>query len=92
MSRRHIRISADASSDDVVIDVAPGCRDARGCVGGIQHRNREGQRLLDRSLLNVVFVLMLASSIPGPVLTERLTLRMLETERAKKTGPAGARS
>jgi len=54
--------------------------------------NREGQRLLDRSLLNMVFVLMLATSILGPVLTERLTPRMLETERAEKTGPAGARS
>jgi hypothetical protein len=35
------------------------------------------QRLLDAGLLNVVLVLMLATSILGPVLTERFTPRML---------------
>lgn len=43
--------------------------------------NKEGQPLLDRALLNVVFVLMLTTSILGPVLTERLTPQMLEAER-----------
>jgi Kef-type K+ transport system membrane component KefB len=50
--------------------------------------NQEGQRLLDRSLLNVVFVLMLTTSILGPILTERLTPRMLEAERMEKSDPA----
>lgn len=48
--------------------------------------NKEGQPLLDRSLLNVVFVLMLTTSILGPVLTERLTPRMLEAERESGSG------
>jgi Kef-type K+ transport system membrane component KefB len=50
--------------------------------------NQEGQRLLDRSLLNVVFVLMLTTSLLGPILTERLTPRMLEAERMEKSDPA----
>ena len=49
--------------------------------------NKEGQRLVDRPLLNVVFVLMLTTSILGPVLTERLTPRMLEAEASQN--PAG---
>ena len=47
--------------------------------------NKDGQRLIDRSLLNVVFALMLTTSILGPVLTERLTPRMLEAEEVEKT-------
>jgi Kef-type K+ transport system membrane component KefB len=42
--------------------------------------NNEGKPLIDRALLNVVFALMLSTSILGPVLTERLTPRMLEAE------------
>jgi Kef-type K+ transport system membrane component KefB len=42
--------------------------------------NHEGKPLIDRALLNVVFALMLSTSILGPVLTERLTPRMLEAE------------
>jgi hypothetical protein len=40
-------------------------------------------------LLNVVFALMLTTSILGPVLTGRLTPRMLEAEEAEKI-PWGA--
>jgi Kef-type K+ transport system membrane component KefB len=40
-----------------------------------------GQRLLDERMLNVVLVLMLATSILGPVLTERFAPRMLDSER-----------
>jgi uncharacterized protein YybS (DUF2232 family) len=36
-----------------------------------------GQRLLDGHVLNAVLVLMLASSILGPVLTERFALRLV---------------
>lgn len=41
-----------------------------------------GQRLIDRELLNVVLVLMLTTSILGPVLTERYAPRLMETEAA----------
>jgi hypothetical protein len=47
--------------------------------------NTQGHRLIDRSLLNVVFALMLTTSILGPVLTERLTPRMLEAEGVEKS-------
>jgi hypothetical protein len=36
-----------------------------------------GQRLIDNELLNVVLVLMLTTSILGPVLTERLIPRFM---------------
>ena len=42
--------------------------------------NPAGQRLLDDQLLNVVLVLMLTTSILGPVLTERFAPRLLEEE------------
>jgi len=41
-------------------------------------RNGAGQRMLDATMLNAVLVLMLVTSILGPVLTERFALRMLE--------------
>ena len=44
--------------------------------------------MIDRSLLNVVSALMLTTSILGPVLTERLTPRMLEAEEVEKTAAA----
>jgi Kef-type K+ transport system membrane component KefB len=51
--------------------------------------NKEGQRLVDLPLLNVVFVLMLTTSILEPVLTERLTPRMLEAEASQnRAGPS----
>jgi Kef-type K+ transport system membrane component KefB len=40
--------------------------------------NGAGQRMLDGTMLNAVLVLMLATSILGPVLTERFAPRMLE--------------
>ena len=39
-------------------------------------RNAGGDRMLDGTMLNAVLVLMLATSIPGPVLTERFAPRM----------------
>jgi Kef-type K+ transport system membrane component KefB len=41
-----------------------------------------GQRLLDSQLLNVVLVLMLTTSILGPVLTERFAPRLLAEDSA----------
>jgi Kef-type K+ transport system membrane component KefB len=41
-------------------------------------RNGAGQRMLDSTMLNAVLVLMLATSILGPVLTERFAPRMLD--------------
>ena len=46
--------------------------------------NRSGERLIDAQLLNVVLVLMLTTSIVGPVMTARFAPRMLE-ERAGDT-------
>jgi Kef-type K+ transport system membrane component KefB len=40
--------------------------------------NATGQRMLDGTMLNAVLVLMLATSILGPVLTERFAPRMLD--------------
>jgi Kef-type K+ transport system membrane component KefB len=47
-------------------------------------RNAAGQRLLDGTMLNAVLVLMLATSILGPVLTELFTPRMLAGEAREK--------
>lgn len=47
-----------------------------------------GQRLLDGKMLNAVLVLLLATAILGPVLTERFAPRMLGQERGAKTAPA----
>jgi Kef-type K+ transport system membrane component KefB len=40
--------------------------------------NTAGQRMLDGTMLNAVLVLMLATSILGPVLTERFAPRMID--------------
>jgi Kef-type K+ transport system membrane component KefB len=42
-----------------------------------------GHRLIDDRVLNAVFVLMLTTSILGPVMTQRYTPRMLQAFRAK---------
>ena len=50
--------------------------------------NPAGERLLDARMLNVVFVLMVATSILGPVLTERFAPKLLSEaapERRLKT-------
>lgn len=44
-----------------------------------------GQRLLDEGMLNAVLVLMLATSVLGPVLTERFVPRMLDEEARAKS-------
>jgi Kef-type K+ transport system membrane component KefB len=43
-------------------------------------RDAAGQRMLDGTMLNAVLVLMLATSILGPVLTERFAPRMLDKQ------------
>ena len=52
--------------------------------------NAAGQRMLDDRMLNAVLVLMLATSIFGPLLTERFAPRMLEDEARERdvTGQA----
>ena len=47
--------------------------------------NADGQRLLDERMLNAVLVLMLVTSILGPVLTERFAPHMLDAESREKT-------
>ena len=46
--------------------------------------NADGQRLLDERMLNAVLVLMLVTSILGPVLTERFAPRLLDAESRAK--------
>ncbi len=46
--------------------------------------NSDGQRMLDERMLNAVLVLMLATSILGPVLTERFAPRMLVAEAGER--------
>ena len=48
--------------------------------------NSNGQRMLDERMLNAVLVLMLATSILGPVLTERFAPRMLDAEARQRDG------
>jgi hypothetical protein len=43
-------------------------------------RNAAAHRMLDGTMLNAVLVLMLATSILGPVLTERFAPRMLDRQ------------
>lgn len=50
---------------------------ADGRIVAYDTANRAGQRMLDGTMLNAVLVLMLATSILGPVLTERFAPRML---------------
>jgi len=49
--------------------------------------NPTGQRLLDQQLLNVVLVLMLTTSILGPVMTERFAPRLLKEEDSGNLEP-----
>jgi len=46
--------------------------------------NSSGQRMLDERMLNAVLVLMLVTSILGPVLTERFAPRMLEADARER--------
>jgi Kef-type K+ transport system membrane component KefB len=49
-------------------------------------RNPAGQRMLDDAMLNAVLVMMLATSILGPLLTERFAPRMLHTSAKEPRG------
>jgi hypothetical protein len=46
-----------------------------------------GHRLIDERLLNAVLVLMLTTSILGPVLTERFAPRLLESDTPPIAAP-----
>ena len=50
-------------------------------------RNAAGQRMLDGTMLNAVLVLMLVTSILGPVLTERFAPRMLDAREISENPP-----
>ena len=54
--------------------------------------NSSGQRMLDERMLNAVLVLMLVTSILGPVLTERFTPRMLEADARERDISTAANS
>jgi Na+:H+ antiporter len=57
---------------------------------GFNTFNPGGQRLIDEHILNAVFVLMLSTSILGPVLTQHYTPLMLQSWRRK--GSEGGRA
>ena len=46
--------------------------------------NADGQRMLDERMLNAVLVLVLASSILGPMLTERFAPCMIDAETRQR--------
>ena len=52
--------------------------------------NPAHQRLLDDRMLNVVLVLMLVTSILGPILTEHYAPRLVEQTPEKVTTPGRA--
>ena len=52
-------------------------------------RNPAGQRLVDSRLLNVVLVLMVTTSVLGPVLTEHFAPRLLKDAMSSDRMKAG---
>jgi uncharacterized protein YybS (DUF2232 family) len=56
---------------------------------GYDTMNAAGQRLLDGRILNAVLVLLLTTSILGPILTERFATGML-AQRTRKDIVAGS--
>lgn len=46
--------------------------------------DQQGQRLIDEPVLNTVIVLMVVTSILGPVLTERFALKILGQRKAEQ--------
>jgi Kef-type K+ transport system membrane component KefB len=52
---------------------------------GYETRNAAGERLLDNKMFNTVLVLMLVTSILGPILTERFAPEMLKEEPPLKS-------
>jgi hypothetical protein len=73
-----VRLHAGSKIDDVGAYPAAGGCDPGAAVVAFDTRNAAGQRMLDGTMLNAVLLLMLATSILGPVLTERFAPRMLE--------------
>ena len=56
---------------------------------GYDTRNAAGERLLDSKMLNAVLVLMLVTSILGPILTERFAPRMLAQDSRERVPTGG---
>jgi len=48
--------------------------------------NQQGQRLIDEPILNTIIVLMVVTSILGPVLTERISVLIVQRDRTAKGG------
>lgn len=46
--------------------------------------NQQGQRLIDEPILNTIIVLMVVTSILGPVLTERISVLIVQSDRTAK--------
>ena len=55
---------------------------------GYNTLNTAGMRLLDEKMFNAVLVLMVVTSLLGPILTEKFTPRMIRQETRAKTAVA----
>ena len=90
-SRRNCRpcfsLRLSGTHDSMVADAASGGGDASRALVAFDTYDRSGQRLIDVRLLNVVLVLMLSTSILGPMMTARFAPRML-SEKAPETLPS----
>ena len=82
--RESTRLLSNCLGDDVVTHIAASSRDTRGHARRLRYAQPAHQGLIDGLLLKVVLVLMLTTSILGPVLTERFTPRILADLRPAK--------
>jgi hypothetical protein len=73
-----LRLCAGRKIDNVGAHLPQVAATLAAAVVAFDTRNAAGQRMLDGTMLNAVLVLMLVTSILGPVLTERFAPGMLE--------------
>jgi hypothetical protein len=74
----------------VLTDLATGGGDTRGGFSRIRYSKSRDQRLIDSRLLNVVLVLMLTTSILGPILKERFAPLLLKAQPGSDAATATA--
>src|SRR6516162_5486098 len=81
-------LRASGKTDHVGTDAAAGCRHACRHLVGYDTLNAAGERLLADEIFNTVLVLLVVSSLLGPILTELFTPGMVRQEA--RTTPASA--
>ena len=77
-------ILKDAEREDIIRAIRGVAATLAATLVAYDTLNPAGQRLIDGATLNVVLVLMLTTSILGPVLPERFAPRMLPDLRPAK--------